>query len=222
MPSAAARKGRHGASYRKHVDADPTWLGRCCLPYTPLPSRRNYDPGASGPPRGLWPRPPEPGAAPRALCEEPETEEGRPEALRRGGGRREHTGAHRRNRTGARPSADPGREGRATRLPESLCRVQQKREREAAWGPRPGTGDTDSCPSRRMVGGREENGACGVGGNSPRTRFQFGGGIFLGGGWRVHSREMVKAHEPSTEKWLRRSILRYMYLTIKSDQKTQP
>lgn len=158
MPSAAARKGRHGASYRKHVDADPTWLGRCCLPYTPLPSRRNYDPGASGPPRGLWPRPPEPGAAPRALCEEPETEEGRPEALRRGGGRREHTGAHRRNRTGARPSADPGREGRATRLPESLCRVQQKREREAAWGPRPGAGDTDSCPSRRMVRGRERMG----------------------------------------------------------------
>lgn len=212
MPSAAARKGRHGALYRKHVDADPTWLGRCCLPYTLLPSRRNYDPGASGPPVGFGLTLPSP----------PETEEGRPEALRRGGGRREHTGAHRRNRTGARPSADPGREGRATRLPESLCRVQQKREREAACGPRPGAGDTDSCPSRRMVGGREENGACGVGGNSPRTRFQFGGGIFLGGRWRVHSRAMVKAHEPSTEKWLRRSILRYVYLTIKSDQKTQP
>lgn len=207
MPSAAARKGCHGSSYRKHVDADPTWLGRCCLPYTPLPSRRNYDPGASGPPRGLWPA--LPSRAPRR----------RPSAKsqkQRKEGRREHTGEHRRNRTGARPSADPGREGRATRLPESLCRVQQKREREAR------------CRRHRLLpepsdGLRQrENGACGVGGNSPRTRFQFGGGIFLGSGWRVHSHVMVKAHEPSTEKWFRRSILRYVYLTIKSDQKTQP
>lgn len=213
MPSAAARKGRHGASYHKHVDADPTWLGRCCLPYTPLPSRRNYDPGASGPPRGLWPRPPEPGAAPRALCEEPETEEGRPEGTH---------GCTQTEQNGRAPLRGPGPGGAGDAAP----RVTLPRSTEK--GKRSRLGAKARCRRHRLLpepsdGRRQrENGACGVGGNSPRTRFQFGGGIFLGGGWRVHSREMVKAHEPSTEKWLRRYILRYVYLTVKSDQKTKP
>lgn len=212
MPSAAARKGRHGASYRKHVDADPTWLGRCCLPYTPLPSRRNYDPGASGPPRGLWPHPPEP-ARNRGR------KTGGPPSRRRPEGTH---GCTQTEQNGRAPLRGPGPGGAGDAAP----RVTLPRSTEK--GKRSRLGAEARCRRHRLVpepsdGRRQrENGACGVGGNSPRTRFQFGGGIFLGGRWRVHSREMVKAHEPSTEKWFRRYILRYVYLTVKSDQKTKP
>lgn len=165
MPSAAARKGCHGSSYRKHVDADPTWLGRCCLPYTPLPSRRNYDPGASGPPRGLWPALPSqaPRRRPSAKSQKQRKEDRRPSVAEAAGGNtRVHTDGTERAR--APPRTRAGRGGR--RGSPSHFAAFNRKGKEKPLG---GRGQVQETPTRaRAVGWSKAEGEWGL-----RSRGQF-------------------------------------------------
>lgn len=165
MPSAAARKGRHGTSYRKHVDADPTWLGRCCLPYTLLPA----DEITTRAPRGrlvgfglaLPSRAPRRG--PSAKSQKQRKEDRRPSVAEAAGGNtRVHTDGTERAR--APPRTRAGRGGR--RGSPSHFAAFNRKGKEKPLG---GRGQVQETPTRaRAVGWSEAEGEWGL-----RSRGQF-------------------------------------------------